>query len=75
MKGTVDVWTSAIILGEPDSDVIIHAAPTDWISPPKLDAIEESQIARKMGIRNGDDAEAALSTSAGGAELMRSAMP
>jgi hypothetical protein len=40
-----------------------------------LDAIEESQIARKMGIRNGDDAEAALSTSAGGAELMRSAMP
>jgi hypothetical protein len=43
-------------MGDADSDVIIHAAPTDWISPPKFDARLAVQIARKMGMDSGDGA-------------------
>jgi uncharacterized protein (TIGR00251 family) len=50
----VDACTSAIICGEAASEVIIHDAPTDWISPPKLDAIDAIQIARKIGIDSGE---------------------
>jgi len=76
MKGsTVDVWTRAIIFADPDSDVIIHAAPTDCINPPKFDAMEDIQIARKIGIRSGEEAGDGVSTSAGVAELMDIAMP
>ena len=49
----VDAGTSATSMGEPDSDVIIHAAPTDWISPPKFDARLANHTARKMGMAKG----------------------
>ncbi|EQB31429.1 hypothetical protein M529_14875 [Sphingobium ummariense RL-3] len=52
----VAAGTSAISTGEAPSDVIIQAAPTDWISPPKLDARLASQIARKIGMEKGDGA-------------------
>ena len=45
----VDAWTSATMSAESVSVVIIHAAPTDWISPPKLEASVASQIARNVG--------------------------
>ena len=51
----VDAGTSATSTGEADSEVIIQAAPTDWISPPKLDARLAIQIARKMGMAKGED--------------------
>ncbi|WP_236616832.1 hypothetical protein [Sphingobium lactosutens] len=40
--------------GDADSDVIIHAAPTDWINPPKFDARLASQIARNTGMEKGE---------------------
>src|SRR3546814_10045249 len=40
--------TSATSTGDADNDVIIHAAPTDWISPPKFDARLATQMARKI---------------------------
>ncbi|GFZ87504.1 hypothetical protein GCM10019071_16160 [Sphingobium fuliginis] len=52
----VAAGTSAIIWGEAESEVIIHCAPTDWISPPKLEARLAHQIARKIGIDKGDGA-------------------
>ncbi|GLV25519.1 hypothetical protein TomTYG45_19530 [Sphingobium sp. TomTYG45] len=52
----VDAGTSATSMGEPDSEVIIHAAPTDWINPPKLDARLANHTARKMGMAKGDGA-------------------
>ena len=51
----VDAGTSATSTGEADSEVIIQAAPTDWISPPKLDARLAIQIARKMGMAKGEE--------------------
>lgn len=67
----VDAWTSAIIWGEPESEVIIHAAPTDWIRPPKFDARLANHIARKIGIEKGDWAwgESASDTKSHQAEL------
>jgi len=50
----VDACTSAIIRGDAASDVIIHDAPTDWINPPKFDAIDATQMARKIGIDSGE---------------------
>jgi hypothetical protein len=50
----VDACTSATIAGEGASAVIIHDAPTDWISPPKLDAMLASHTARKIGTRSGE---------------------
>ena len=52
----VAAGTSAISNGEAESDVIIHAAPTDWINPPKFDTRLAVQIARKMGMESGDGA-------------------
>jgi hypothetical protein len=42
-------------------DVISQAAPTDWISPPKLEARLASHTARKMRCRKGDKEDARLS--------------
>ncbi|BBF71112.1 hypothetical protein SBA_ch1_33120 [Sphingomonas bisphenolicum] len=50
----VAAGTSAISCGEADSEVIIQAAPTDWIRPPKFDARLAVQIARKMGMESGE---------------------
>ena len=50
----VAAGTSAISKGDAERDVIIHAAPTDWISPPKLDARLANQIARNTGMEKGD---------------------
>ena len=52
----VAAGTRAIIWGEADNEVIIHCAPTDWISPPKLEARLAHQIARKIGIDKGEGA-------------------
>jgi hypothetical protein len=40
----VEACTSAIMFSEVESAVIIHAAPTAWISPPKLDAMLANQM-------------------------------
>lgn len=37
--------------------VIIHAAPTVWISEPRLEARLANQTARKVGLRNGERGE------------------
>jgi hypothetical protein len=50
----VAAGTSAISKGEAESEVIIHAAATDWINPPKLEARLAIQMARKMGTEKGD---------------------
>jgi hypothetical protein len=36
------------------SEVIIHDAPTDWISPPKFDARLAIQTARNIGSAKGE---------------------
>jgi hypothetical protein len=41
-------------------DVISHAAPTDWISPPKLEARLATQTAKKIRYRKGDNEDARL---------------
>ena len=50
----VEAWTRAIIWGEASREVIIQEAPTDWISPPKLDAMLASHTARKIGRAQGE---------------------
>ncbi|MNY05025.1 hypothetical protein D3C86_1377290 [compost metagenome] len=40
----VEACTRAIMFSELESDVIIHAAPTAWISPPKFEARLATQI-------------------------------
>lgn len=54
MGSVTDAGTSAISWGEPDSEVMSQAAPTDWISPPKFEARLANQTALKMGVENGD---------------------
>jgi hypothetical protein len=49
----VDACTSATMFAESVIDVIIHAAPTAWMSPPKFDERLASQIARKVECLNG----------------------
>src|SRR5690606_12197753 len=44
------IWAEAM-------EVIIHAAPTDWISPPKLVTRLVIHTARKIGCRSGASAE------------------
>lgn len=43
---------------EDDMIVISHAAPTVWISEPKLEARLADQIERKTGWRNGASGDA-----------------
>jgi len=40
----VEACTSAIMFSELESEVIIHAAPTAWINPPKFEARLAIQI-------------------------------
>ncbi|MDB5662156.1 MAG: hypothetical protein JWN59_494 [Sphingomonas bacterium] len=49
----VDAWTIAISCDDAVSEVIIQGAPTDWIRPPKLDAMLASQTARTIGKSEG----------------------
>jgi len=44
--------------------VISQAAPTDWISPPKLEARLATHTARKIGCRKGDNGDTRLSNAA-----------
>ena len=54
----VEACTSATMLAEAAIVVIIQAAPTAWISPPKFEARVASQIARNVGFLSGASAEA-----------------
>ena len=54
----VEAWTSATMLSEAVIVVIIQAAPTAWISPPKFEASVAIQIARNVGCRSGASSEA-----------------
>ncbi|VXC78681.1 hypothetical protein SPHINGOAX6_50043 [Sphingomonas sp. AX6] len=58
MGNAVDAWTSATICDDGVSDVISHDAPTDWINPPKLDAMLAIHTARNTGIDNGAEGAA-----------------
>ena len=54
MMGSVaEACTRATMSAEAASEVMSHAAPTDWISPPKFEAMLASHTARKTGWRNG----------------------
>jgi hypothetical protein len=46
MGSAVEVCTSATMSPEAVIMVIIHAAPTAWIRPPKLEAMLANQIVR-----------------------------
>ncbi len=55
MIGNVtEAETSAISWAEAPSAIIIHAAPTDWIMPPKLEVTLASHTARNTGTPKGD---------------------
>jgi len=54
----VDACTSATIVADVVIDVIIHDAPTDWISPPKFDARLAIHMSRKTRWRSGASAGA-----------------
>jgi len=56
----IDDWTSATMSGDGAIDTIIQDAPTDWIMPPKLEAMLAIQTARKTGLRSGDSAPPGL---------------
>ena len=47
----IDVWTSATMLSEAESEVIIQAAPTDCTRPPKFDASVAIQSMRNVWLR------------------------
>ena len=49
----VEAWTSATILAEEVIEAIIQAAPTDWMSPPKLEIRLAAQITRKVSFLKG----------------------
>jgi hypothetical protein len=53
-----DACTSATMSADCAIDVIIHAAPTDWINAPRFEIALAIQIPRNMGIRSGDSASA-----------------
>ncbi len=44
-----DACTSATISADCPSEIIIHDAPTDWISPPRLETKLADQMRRKTG--------------------------
>src|SRR5262245_64979125 len=44
----VDAWTSETMSAEPAIEVISHAAPTDWMRPPRLEARLAVHTARKV---------------------------
>ena len=49
----VEACTSATIFTESVIDVIIQAAPTAWINPPKLEARLATQMTRNVSCLNG----------------------
>src|SRR5687767_5497419 len=53
----LDACTSATMSCELAIAVIIQAAPTAWINPPKFDAMLAIQIIRNVGSRNGASVE------------------
>ena len=59
MIGSVtEACTSATMLSEVVIDVIIQAAPTAWISPPKFEPSVAIQIARNVGFLSGVSSDA-----------------
>src|SRR5262245_58724468 len=44
----VDAWTSETMSADPAIEVISHAAPTDWMRPPRLEARLAAHTARKV---------------------------
>ncbi|GHD01192.1 hypothetical protein GCM10019060_35420 [Novosphingobium pokkalii] len=55
MSGSVaEACTRATICLDGVSVVIIHAAPTDWMTEPKFDTRMAIQIWRKAACRNGE---------------------
>src|SRR3546814_20963919 len=50
----VEDCTRATSCGESTSDAIIQDAPTDWMRPPKFEAMLAIQTARKVDICCGD---------------------
>jgi hypothetical protein len=70
----VEACTRAMRSAEAPIEVISQAAPTDWISPPKLEARLATQTARKIRCRKGARADGWLSNpsaSCGGMENPR----
>ena len=57
----VEACTRAMRSADAPIDVISQAAPTDWISPPKLEARLATQTTRKIRCRNGAKADGWLS--------------
>jgi hypothetical protein len=49
----VEACTSATMLAEEVIEAIIQAAPTDWMSPPKLEIRLAAQITRKVSFLKG----------------------
>ena len=50
MIGSVtDACTSATMSADGAIEIIIHDAPTDWISPPRLESVLAIQTPRKTG--------------------------
>src|SRR5215218_2501006 len=60
----VEACTRAMRSADAPMDVISQAAPTDWISPPKLEARLAIQTARKIGCRKGDKEDTRRSNAA-----------
>src|SRR5690606_10298709 len=69
----IDACTRATICAEA-MEVIIHAAPTDWIRPPKLVTRLVIHTARKIGCRSGARAEGRSGGTDGGPEAAASAV-
>jgi hypothetical protein len=55
-----EVCTSATRSADPASAVMSHAAPTDWMSPPKLEDRLASHTARKIPCSSGAKGEERL---------------
>ena len=62
----VEACTSATMSAERAIEVIIHAAPTDWIMPPKLETVLAIHTERKTGDCIGASADARGAAPAGG---------
>ena len=52
----IEVWTNATMSADCPMEIISQAAPTDWISAPKLARVLANQTARNTGKRMGDSA-------------------
>jgi hypothetical protein len=59
----VEAWTNATMSTESEIVVIIQAAPTDWMSEPKLEERLASQMVLKVSCLNGASGDARFVTS------------